>query len=58
MVIFGTYHPVCSEAPLDEACEDVRRVMTVVRNAGQAGVDGNHDQEELYQRTQQSCSTP
>lgn len=55
---FGTYHPVCSEPPLDEARDDVRGVVTVVRDAGQAGVDGNHDQEELYQWAQQACSTP
>lgn len=40
---FRTYHPVCSEPSLDEACEDVRRVVTVVRDTGQAGVDGDHD---------------
>lgn len=49
---FGTYHPVCSEPPLDEARKDVRRMVTVVRDAGQASIDGNHDQEELYEWAQ------
>lgn len=49
---FGTYHPVCSEPPLDEARKDVRRMVTVVRDAGQASVDGDHDQEELYEWAQ------
>lgn len=41
-------HPICSECPLDEACDDIRGVVTVVRDAGQAGVDGDHHQQELY----------
>lgn len=55
---FGTYHPVRGEPPLDEARDDVRRMVAVVRDASQAGVDGNHDQEELYQRAQQPRPTP
>lgn len=35
-------HPVCSEPSLNEACEDVSGVVAVVRDAAQAGVDGNH----------------
>lgn len=35
-------HPVCSEPSLDEACEDISGVVTVVRDAAQAGIDGNH----------------
>lgn len=38
-----TYHPVCRERPLDEARDHVRRVVPVVGDAGQAGVDGDHD---------------
>lgn len=37
-----TYHPVCSEPPLDEANEDIGGVVAVVRDAAQAGVDGDH----------------
>lgn len=37
-----TYHPVSSEASLNKACEDVSGVVTVVRDATQAGVDGDH----------------
>lgn len=39
---FSTYHPVCSESSLDEACEDVGGVVAVVRDASQASVDGYH----------------
>lgn len=35
-------HPVCGEPSLDEACEDVGGVVTVVGDAAQTGVDGNH----------------
>lgn len=35
-------HPVSSEASLNKACEDVSGVVTVVRDATQAGVDGDH----------------
>lgn len=35
-------HPVCSEPSLDETCEDVSGVVTVVRDAAQAGVDCDH----------------
>lgn len=35
-------HPVCSEPSLDEACDDIRGVVTVVGDACQASVDGDH----------------
>lgn len=35
-------HPVSSKPSLDEACEDIGGVVTVVRDAGQTGVDGDH----------------
>lgn len=35
-------HPVCSESSLDEACEDISRMMAVVRDTAQARVDGDH----------------
>lgn len=35
-------HPVCSEPSLYKAREDVSGVVTVVRDAAQAGVDGDH----------------
>lgn len=41
-------HPVCSKPSLDKAREDVGGVVTVVRDAAQAGVDGDHHQKELY----------
>lgn len=42
-VLFPTYHPVCCEPPLDEACDDIGGVVAVVGDAGQARVDGDHD---------------
>lgn len=41
-------HPVSGEPSLNEACEDVSGVVAVLRNPGQACVDGDHDQEKLY----------
>lgn len=35
-------HPVSSESSLYEACEDICGVVTVVRDAAQACVDGDH----------------
>lgn len=53
-----TYHPVCCERPLDEARDHVRRVVPVVGDASQAGVDGNHDQQELDEGPQQPRTAP
>lgn len=51
-------HPVGGEASLDEAREHVGGVVPVVGDAAQSGVDGNHHQQELDQRTQKSCPSP
>lgn len=33
-------------------------MMLVVRDPGQAGVEGHHDERELGQRAQQACAVP
>lgn len=53
-----THHPVGSQGPLDVARQHVGRMMPVVRNAGQPGVDGQQNQEELQRRPQQPSPPP
>lgn len=54
----GSYHPVCGERSLQVAGENVRGVVAVVGDPGEAGVDGYHHQQELQQRPQQPSPSP
>lgn len=51
-------HPVRGEASLYEASEHIGRVVPVVGDAAQSGVDGDHHQQELNERTQKSSPSP
>lgn len=35
-------HPVCGKSSLNKAREDIGGMVTVVRDAAQSGVDGDH----------------
>lgn len=58
VMVEPTHHPVGSQGPLDVARHHVGWVMPVVRNAGQPGVDGQQNQEELQRRPQQPSPPP
>lgn len=53
-----THYAVGHQGSLHKACQDVGRVVLVVGDTRQAGVEGHHQQGELQQRAEEASTAP
>lgn len=58
MCCVQTHYAVGHQGSLHKACQDVGRVVLVVGDAGQTGVEGHHQQGELEQWAEETSSAP
>lgn len=54
----STHHAVGHQSSLQKTSQDIGGMVLVVRDPGQAGVEGHHDERELGQRAQQAGAVP
>lgn len=54
----ATYYAACDQGSLGKSRQDVTGVVLVVRYTGQSGVKRHHDQGELQEGPEQTCTSP